>query len=56
MEDILLNWSGFLLMNQDTKINNKTYKKDGPEWIIEMFNQWTKNSDKGKKYIQQIKS
>ena len=49
MQDVILSWSGFLLRNRHVKINGKTYKKDGPYWVLEMYKLWLANSDMGRK-------
>jgi hypothetical protein len=49
MQEVILSWSGFLLRNRHVKINGKTYKKDGPHWILEMYKVWLENSDTGRK-------
>ena len=42
---LLLKWSHFLITNLPAKVNGKTYKKDGPDWVLELYNQWINNSD-----------
>ena len=49
METHILNWSEFLLRNKKATVNGKTYKRDGSQFVIELYNQWLSNSDEGRK-------
>ena len=51
MKNNIINWSLFLLRNLDATVNGKTYKKHGPEWVCELYNQWISNVDDDKKII-----
>jgi hypothetical protein len=51
MEDNIINWSLFLLRNIDAKVNGKTYKKHGHEWVRELYRQWLSNVDDDKKIV-----
>jgi hypothetical protein len=53
MEDWLLNWTGFILLNTHAEIDGKT-QEDGPKWIKKMYKQWSDNSDQGKKRKEEL--
>jgi hypothetical protein len=47
MENWLLNWTSWILMNTHAEIDGVKYE-DGAEWTTVMFELWKKNSDYGR--------
>jgi hypothetical protein len=52
MEGWLLNWTAFVVINTHAEIDGIGIN-DEPEWYSKMFHLWLKNSDYGRKLVEE---